>query len=66
MSGQFAPFHELTPGNQGGYVVVISISLTVLTLCVSAIRFGIAYRSRLKFELDDVSFVLSTASLPWT
>lgn len=62
MSNQTAPFQELTPDNHGPYVAVASISLIVITLCVTGIRFEIAWRARLKFELDDALFVMSTVS----
>jgi len=62
MSNHYDPFHELTPDNQGPFVVVVSISLIVITLCVTAIRFEIAHRSTLEFSWDDVSFLIATVS----
>lgn len=58
----YPPFFEITDIDHGPWVVVVAFcSISLITL-IAAIRFILAGRLKLKFELDDAAFAMATVS----
>jgi hypothetical protein len=59
----YPPFFEVTDDNNGPYAVVVAFCSTSLIILIAAIRFLIAGRMKVNFELDDVTFAAAAVSI---
>jgi hypothetical protein len=60
----YPPFFEVTDIDHGPYAVVVAFcSISLITL-IAAIRFLIAGRLKIKFQLDDGTFAAAVVSFP--
>jgi hypothetical protein len=58
----YPPFFELTDDNYGPYAVVVAFCSICLISSIAAIRFIIAGRTKVNFELDDGTFAVAVVS----
>ncbi|ORY19758.1 hypothetical protein BCR34DRAFT_551640 [Clohesyomyces aquaticus] len=56
--GQLAPLHRLTKDDHGPIVIIVAYSWSFIVTLVVLIRFGIALNQRLRFKVDDFTFLL--------
>ncbi|KAF2467216.1 uncharacterized protein BDR25DRAFT_305654 [Lindgomyces ingoldianus] len=56
--GELAPLHRLSKDDRGPIVIIIAYSWIFVLSLVVLIRFGIAVNQRLRFKVDDFTFVL--------
>lgn len=61
-SGAEAPLHRLTKDDRGPIIVIVAYSWIFITALVAVIRFGLAWRQRLRFKIDDGTFLLGVVS----
>jgi hypothetical protein len=59
----YPPFFEVTDDNNGPYAVVVAFCSIAFITSISAIRFLIAGRSNVRFELDDMTFAAAVVSI---
>jgi hypothetical protein len=56
------PFFEITDIDHGPWAVVVAFCSISLTTFIAVIRFVLAGRMKVKFQLDDLTFAIATVS----
>ncbi|KAF2731045.1 hypothetical protein EJ04DRAFT_21873 [Polyplosphaeria fusca] len=57
-AGEIEPLHRITKNDRGPILVIVAYSWIVVTTIVAIIRFTLAYNQRLRFKIDDATFLL--------
>ena len=56
------PFHRLSPDDRGPIVIIVAYTWIFVSSIVAVIRLGIAYSQRIRFKVDDGTFLLGVVS----
>jgi hypothetical protein len=59
----YPPFFEVTDDNHGPYAVVVAFCSITFMILIAVIRFLIAGRTKIKVELDDVTFAAAVVGI---
>jgi hypothetical protein len=60
--GAQAPFHRLSADDRGPIIIIVAYSWIFITLIVATVRFSLAWKQRLRFQIDDGTFLLGAVS----
>ena len=52
----------LDEGDRGSVVIIVAYTWVAISVVVSIIRFGLAWRQRQRFKLEDATFLLGVVS----
>lgn len=59
MAGVREPLVILTPDKRGPIIIIFCYSLASISVTTAVIRFGLAVFRRIRFDLDDVTYILT-------
>lgn len=54
--------HPLTADDRGSLILIVAYGWIFITAIVTVIRFGLAWNRRLRFKVDDGTFVVGAVS----
>jgi hypothetical protein len=63
MAGVRKPLEVLTPDRKGPIIIIVCYSLASISITAAVIRFGLAVFRRIRFGLDDVTYILANVRL---
>lgn len=61
-TGAKQPFHRLTGDDRGPIIIIVAYSWIFVTFIIAIIRFSLAWKQRLRFQVDDGAFLLGAVS----
>lgn len=64
--GSQPALHPLTADDRGSLILIVAYGWIFITSLVAAIRFGLAWSHKLRFKVDDTTFVIGAVSPSFT